>query len=149
MTTPPANIDPAARQRAREQLLSQPERTLGVWRTSRWYGGFWLKAILTLGLWVILIWQQNYITLTTRRVTQRRGSILNVNETSLSIENVTDVTVNRGVFGSIFGYGDINVQTSGSSGAEIAMVAVPDPERLRNLIFDLTDGRLDEVMNAK
>ncbi|MDL1901001.1 PH domain-containing protein [Anaerolineae bacterium CFX9] len=149
MSTPPANIDASARMRAREQLLSQPERTLGIWRTSRWYSGFWFKAIITLGLWVILFWQQNYITLTTRRVTQRRGSILNTNETSLSIENITDVTVNRGPLGTIFGYGDINIQTPGSSGAEISMVAVPNPERLRNLIFDLADGRLDDAQNLR
>ncbi|MGQ9909542.1 MAG: PH domain-containing protein [Candidatus Flexifilum sp.] len=135
------------REAIRAKLLSEPERELGIWRQSRWYGMFWLKTIFTLGLWTLLFWQHNYISLTTRRVTQKRGAWLTTNETSLSLENVTDVTVNKGVFGSIFGYGDISISTAGSSGAEIHGIAIPRPEKLRSLIFDLTDGRLDQAHN--
>lgn len=127
----------------RQRLMQEPERDLGRWHQSKWYSMFWVKSIFTLGLWTLLFWRHNYINLTTRRVTQKRGFWLTSNETSLSIENVTDVTVNKGFFGSILGYGDINISTAGSTSSEISAKAVPQPDRLRDLIFDLSDGRLD------
>lgn len=134
---------PEMRQEVRAKLMSEPERQLGMWRQSRWYGMFWFRTIFTLGLWTLLYWQHNFIQLTSRRVTQRRGMWLTSNETSLAIENVTDVTVNKGLLGSILGYGDISISTAGSSSSEVVAKAIPNPERLRDLIFDLSDGRLD------
>jgi membrane protein YdbS with pleckstrin-like domain len=122
---------------------NEPERALGTWRQSKWRLGFWVRAVFTLSLWYWLVYRQNYIMLTTRRVSQRRGWLLATNETALSIENITDVTVNKGPLGSLFGYGDITIQSPGSSGSEISAIGLADPERLRGLIFDLSDGRLD------
>lgn len=127
----------------KQNANSEPERELGIWRQSKWYGGFWLRTIFTLGLWYVFVYRFNYIHLTTRRVTQRRGHLLVTNETSLSIENITDVTVNKGAMGSIFGYGDMSIQTSGSAGSEVYGKAISDPDKLRRIIFDLSDGRLD------
>lgn len=130
---------------SRERIYEGPERTIGIWRQSKWYGGFWLRTILTLGLWYFLVHKHNYITLTTRRVMQKRGNFITSNETALSIENITDVTINKGPLGSILGYGDVSIQTSGSSASEVSMVAVAGPDKLRNAIFDLLDGRFDET----
>jgi hypothetical protein len=92
-----------------------------------------------------LYYRHNKITLTTRRLTQRRGSILTGNETSMSIENVTNVDVNISLLGRILNYGDITVQSAGSNAAEIQAKRLAAPEKLRESIFDLRDGRLDET----
>ncbi len=123
----------------------QPERVLGKFYTSKWRIGFWLRAILSLSLWYFLSYRHNFIQLTTRRVSQRRGNFLSGNETAMSIENITDVTLNKSLLGGIFGYGDIIIQSPGSSGAEINAVGLANAEQLRNAIFDLRDGRLDET----
>jgi hypothetical protein len=124
--------------------VGSSEREIGVWRRSRLTLGFWWRTIVTLGLYVVLLWRRNQITVTTRRITQRRGNILGGDETSMSIDNVTDVSVDTSPLGAILGYGDITVQSAGSSQAEISFQGLGGAKKLREAIFDLKDGKLDE-----
>jgi membrane protein YdbS with pleckstrin-like domain len=126
-------------------MTQGPEKTIGEWHESKATPRFWLLTIVTLSLYYWLFFRQNVIRLTTRRIVQRRGSIFTQNDTSTSIENVTNVDVNIGFFGRIFGYGDITIQTAGSSGAEIQALRLQRPDKLRDAIFDLRDGKLDEI----
>ena len=63
----------------------EQEREIGVWRRSMMTWGFWWRTIVTLGLYVVLLWRRNQITVTTRRVSQRRGNILGGEETTISL----------------------------------------------------------------
>lgn len=126
-------------------MTTGPEQLVGVWHESKAHLRFWLLTIVTLTLYVWLVYNQNEIRLTTRRVTQKRGNILTSNETSVSLENITNVDVNMSLLGKIFNYGDIAIQTAGSSGAEIEALRLSNPDKLREAIFDLRDGKLDEV----
>jgi hypothetical protein len=121
------------------------EQKIGVWRRSMWTWGFWWRTITTLTLYVWLLWRRNQITVTTRRVSQRRGNILGGEETSLSIHNITDISVDTPPLGAIFGYGDIEVQSAGSSEAEIAFKGLGRVKKLREVLFDLKDGVADEA----
>jgi membrane protein YdbS with pleckstrin-like domain len=123
----------------------QPEKTVGVWHESKASLRFWLLTIVTLSLYYWLNYKHNYILLTTRRLTQHRGNALTSNQESMSLENITDVDVNMSLLGRIFNYGDISVQTAGSSGAEISATRLSNPDKLRDAIFDLRDGKLDET----
>lgn len=122
-----------------------PEKLVGVWHESKAYLPFWLKTILTLSIYYWLDYRHNEIRLTTRRLTQKRGNLFTTSDTSMSIENITDVDVNMSLLGRIFNYGDISIQTPGSSGAEIRAVRLSNPDKLREAIFDLRDGKLDET----
>ena len=126
-------------------MTQGPEKLLGEWHESKASPRFWLLSIITLSLYYWLDYRHNMIRLTTRRVTQRRGNILTHNETSASIENITNVDVNMSLLGRMFNYGDINIQTAGSSGAEIQANRLASPDKLRDAIFDLRDGKLDET----
>ncbi len=121
------------------------EKQLGEWRQSKASVQFWLLAIFTLGLYVVLVYNHNSISLTSRRVTQKRGNILTSNETSISLENITNIDVNISFLGRILGYGDLKIQTAGADTAEINATRLERPEQLREAIFDLRDGRLDET----
>jgi len=123
------------------------ERDIGVWRGSKSNLQYWLWTILTLSLHYWFIYRQNSITLTTRRVTQKRGNILTSSETSLSIDNITNVDVNVSLLGRLFNYGDISIQSAGSDATEILFVRLANPTRLRDIIFDLKDGKYDETKN--
>jgi uncharacterized membrane protein YdbT with pleckstrin-like domain len=93
-----------------------------------------------------VLWHRfNKIILTTRRVTQMRGNIFTQNETTISLQNVTDVTINRSLIGRILGFGDIVIQSAGSASSEINFPGIRDPERLREMIYDLRDGRMDNA----
>jgi membrane protein YdbS with pleckstrin-like domain len=122
-----------------------PEREVGVWHESKASPRFWLLTIVTLSLYYWLVYNHNQIRLTTRRVTQARGNILTSNETSIGLENITNVDVNISALGRIFNYGDIAIQTAGSGGAEIQALRLANPNGLREAIFDLRDGKLDET----
>jgi membrane protein YdbS with pleckstrin-like domain len=131
---------------AKERKMTQgPEKVIGEWHETKATLRFWLLSIFTLSLYYWLFFRHSVIRLTTRRIVQRRGSVFTQNDTSTSIENVTNVDVNISFLGRIFGYGDINIQTAGSSGAEIQAVRLRRPDKLRDAIFDLRDGKLDET----
>ena len=120
------------------------EKLIGHWRLSPASPRFWAHTIPTLGFYFFLLWRKNQITVTTRRVAQRRGNVIGGDETTISLENITDISVNQGILGSIFGYGDITIQSAGSGAAEISFQSLGDVKRLREVIFDMKDGQLDE-----
>lgn len=122
-----------------------PEMFVGVWRRSRWTWGFWWRTLVTLGLYVLLLWRRNQITVTTRRVSQRRGNILGGEETTISLDKITDITLDTPPLGSIFGYGNISIQSAGSTTAEIAFNGLAGAKKLRDVIFDVKDGKFDET----
>jgi hypothetical protein len=122
------------------------ERPVRIFRESKWNVQFWLKSMLTLGLWNLLVYRHNSIELTTRRVIQHRGSILTKNDTSMSIANITDITVNQSFLGRVFSYGDITINSAGANSAEISARRYEAAPLLRDFIYDLRDGRLDEVL---
>ena len=124
--------------------MQSPEKHIAVFRRSPRSWGFWWRTIVTLGIYVLTNWRLNQISLTTRRLTQRRGNILTGNETAMSLERVTDINVNKSLLGSIMGYGDIVIQSAGSDSAEFSFTSLQNPDKLRELIFDVKDGRLDE-----
>ena len=121
-----------------------PERQIGVWHGSKANLQFWLSTIVTLSLYYWLHYRHNAITLTTRRITQKRGNLFTSNETSISITNVTNIDVNISLLGRIFNYGDISIQSAGSDATEIYFNRVSNPTQLREIIFDLKDGKYDE-----
>ena len=135
---------PVPTQNAQSTAMER-EREVGVWRGSKANLQFWLSTIVTLSLFYWLHYRHNAITLTTRRITQMRGSILTSNETSISITNVTNIDVNVSLLGRFFNYGDISIQSAGSDATEIYFVRLADPTRLREIIFDLKDGKYDET----
>ena len=119
------------------------EQFIGIWRESKARPGFWIRAILSLGLWVIIIWRQNYIEVTNMTIHQRRGSIFSGNETTMRVDRVTDIGLNQSFLGGVFNYGDVIIQSAGSAEAEIVMHGVGAPRKLRQVLLDLRDGVLD------
>ncbi|MFP4320890.1 MAG: PH domain-containing protein [Anaerolineales bacterium] len=128
--------------------MAEREETIGVWRRSVWTWGFWWRTIVTLTLYYWILWRRNQITVTTRRISQRRGNILGGDETTLSIVNVTDVSIDTPPLGAVFGYGNIEVQSAGSNEAEITFNGLGRARKLREVIFDLKDGTPDEAAKS-
>lgn len=127
-----------------EKRNSDKEVEIGTWYRSRLTLSFWTRTIFTLGIYYLTLWRWNSIKVTNRRITQRTGNLLGGEEVSLGIDDITDVTLNVPPMGAIFGYGDIVVQSAGSSGAEIAFKGLGRAKQLRNDLYDLQDGHLDE-----
>lgn len=121
----------------------QEEVIIAEFRRSTRTAGFWIRTIFTLGLYWLLLWRRNVITVTSRRVIQRTGNIIGGEETAMQIKNITDVSVKTAVIEAILGYGRIEIQSAGSSGPEISFQGIAKPHKLKDLIFDLQDGKYD------
>ncbi len=129
--------------------MSQREEIIAEFRRSTRTLGFWWRTILTLGLYVVILWRRNVITVTNRRIIQRTGNIIGGEETSMQVARITDVTVRTNAWGSIMGYGLVEIQSAGSSGAEIRFDGIAKPHKLKDLIFDLQDGVVDGGPHAE
>ena len=145
----------------------ETEKVIGVWHESKAHFRFWVMCIITLSLYYWIVYKHNNISVTTHRVTQKLGNAINSNEVSLSLEAITDVDVNVSLLGRMFGYGDISIQTAGSASAEILALQkgvgstaphglagsasaeiiaehLASPTTLRDAIFNLRDGNVNE-----
>ncbi|MCI0714257.1 MAG: PH domain-containing protein [Chloroflexi bacterium] len=121
---------------------SREEVVISQYRRSVWTGGFWWRMIVTLGLYLYL-WNRNKITLTNRRIVERRGGILGGEEISLNLARITDIRVKTGPLGAILKHGLFEVQSAGSDSAEISFEGLSHPHKLKDQIYDLQDGSLD------
>jgi uncharacterized membrane protein YdbT with pleckstrin-like domain len=81
-------------------------------RTTVWTLGFWLKTIVTLGIYLFW-WSATTLTVTDRRVTWRSG-LFNRDERIIPLQQVQDVSVSRGFFGQLLGYGTISIESAGA-----------------------------------
>lgn len=133
------------RAQARRQSADQREVEVGIWRRSTWTLHFWSRTIMTLGFYWLTYYQWNYIRVTNRRVTQHNRDFLGGNQTSVAIGEITDVSIDIPPMGDIFQYGHIKIQTAGTNKAEISFTRLHAARQLRDVIFDLQDGTLDEV----
>lgn len=123
--------------------VGQREEKVAEFRRSVWHIGFWVRTILTLTLYYWILWRRNKITLTTRRVVQRKGNVIGGEEVSINLDRIQDIRVRTGVAGTVFRFGLIEIQSSGSGQAEISFDGLNRPHKLKEMIYDLQDGQLD------
>ena len=125
------------------------ETTIGVWKGSKANLHFWARTILTLSLYYWFVYLYNDITLTTLRVTQRRGSLLQSKEGTLSVDSITDVSVRVSFLGEIFRYGDVQILTAGSRQSEIGFYRLENPNGLREAVFAVRNGQPVPAIDVK
>lgn len=120
---------------------TDPERIVGQFRRSIYTFGFWWRTLFTFGLYPLVIWPRNTVTLTNRRLMQRTWSLVASREVWINIEHVTDVRLRITPLGQLFGFGDISIQSfAGSHNAEIIFAGLDGAARLRDMIFRLQDA---------
>ena len=102
---------------------------------------FWFKAIFSLGLW-LLWWRNNYLGLTKRSIVRHSG-LFTREERAVPLSQVQDVSISYGIVRRLLGHGDIRIETAGSSGTEIVMKNVNDPEAFRAKVFEMIDEFYD------
>ncbi|MEA3376659.1 MAG: PH domain-containing protein [Chloroflexota bacterium] len=109
------------------------EETLVRTRESWLSLAFWLKLILTLGLYFFR-WLGKRLIVTDRRVIWREGLLGGI-ERSVPLEQVQDITIHRGLFGRILGYGNVHIETAGGSATEVVAKNMRRPEAVRDAIL--------------
>lgn len=109
------------------------ETTIIRKRTTVWTWGFWLKTIVTLGIYLFW-WAANTLTVTDRRVTWRSG-LFNKDERTIPLGQVQDVSVSCGFFGQLLGYGTIRIESAGGPETEIVATNIAGPDAVRDAII--------------
>jgi uncharacterized membrane protein YdbT with pleckstrin-like domain len=102
-------------------------------RTTVWTWGFWLKTIVTLGIYLFW-WSATTLTVTNRSVTWRSG-LFNKDERTIPMQQVQDVSVSRGFFGQLLGYGTIFIESAGGPETEIIATNIAGPDAVRDAIM--------------
>jgi hypothetical protein len=123
--------------------MAEQEKILAHFRRSKWTGGFWWRTLVSLGFYWAVIWRRNQITLTNRRLVERRGSVLGGDEVSVNLNRITDIRVKTSALGALLKYGLFEVQSAGTDQAEVTFNGLAHPHKLKDMIYDLQDGSLD------
>lgn len=99
---------------------------------------FWYLFTLTLAYRYYLYWYYNVFIVTNQRVIDLDfDSLLSSNTSGTSNKNIEDVSVSQSnVFGNIFGFGDVAIQTAGAK-REFELMNVPHPSIIQDAILDL------------
>jgi uncharacterized membrane protein YdbT with pleckstrin-like domain len=101
-----------------------------------------VAAAAFLGLWAIVVWlrwTEDALTVTDQRVILEEG-VLQRTSRVIPLDRVQDVSTTQTLLGRILGYGSVEIDAAGASGAErFAYVAAP--ELLRDQVFVLTERR--------
>ena len=98
---------------------------------------FWFKTIFSLGIW-LLWWRSNYLALTKRSIVRHTG-VFNREERAVPLNQVQDISISHGIVRRILGHGDIRIETAGSSGTEIIMHNIDNPEEFRARTLEQID----------
>lgn len=99
----------------------------GLWLLVMWIGAFNTFTRYYLNMWVIT---------TTRIVYIHQHGFFSREVSSFLLVRVQDVTTEvHGLFGTLLGYGTLNVETAGDSSKDFKMTGIPNPTTLRDLIM--------------
>jgi membrane protein YdbS with pleckstrin-like domain len=105
-------------------------------------------VLLSLFVWVVplLAWLGRNYTITTRRIVLRSGFLVRVRQ-ELMHSRGYDVTVRKGALQSMFGSGDVEI----NSGLDRPVVLrdVPDADLVQAALHDLMDGSLQAGGRAR
>ena len=111
----------------------------GAARDLRW---FVLGAVVLLFLVFVdiqwIVWRSETYTITDQRVILKRGVIGRFSR-SIGMSRVQDVTTSQRLFGRMFGYGTVEIESAGKDGAEV-LTYVPRPAQFRNILFERLHG---------
>ena len=115
-------------------------------------GGFTLIAFcrifVTLAILLVMIvlsldWWFNRLYLTNYRVIKERG-IIGKSYTSLWLVKIQDLTCRLTVWGRLFGFGDLFIESAGTYG-QVPFKGFPEPQKIKGLIEEQIEGLLDKL----
>jgi hypothetical protein len=113
--------------------------------------GWVVVVLVVLGLawfgWQVLVWQNEQFVLTNRRVLRLTG-VLNKTVMDSSLEKINDAVLTESVFGRIFGFGDLEIQTASESGIDRLRMLRDAPGFKRAMLDSKHDLEL-ELSGAK
>lgn len=97
------------------------------------FGIHWLKGIFS----PLRLLSQKLVVYRTKVVFQT--GIFSKEERLIPISKITDLRVTKGCIAGIMGFGNLFIETAGTSTTEIAVLDIDNPDYARDLILHLID----------
>ena len=101
--------------------------------------------------WEYINWRDDYFVITTQRVVHiERTGPFSTQQEETSLDNIQDIyEVQPGLAANVLGYGNLILQSAGET-IQIDMSYVPEPHRLRQLVFrQIERSRAREVLRTQ
>jgi len=108
-----------------------------VWRIS---AGAAFGAGALWALWRYLDWKLDLWAVTSQRVIDESG-VLTTRSVDSPLETINNVATQQSVFGRLFGFGRIDIQSAAEHGA-VEIGGIARPEALRDAILEMKERRL-------
>ena len=97
---------------------------------------FWGVVAGPVFFWYWVDWQNDYYIVTTQRVVHIERELLRATTTDVvPIEQVQNVEVRRGPWGTLFGYGHVRIATAAAAGRVMELSFVRESEAFQQAIF--------------
>lgn len=96
-------------------------------------------------IWEHLVWKNQMVVMTDRRVLQMSG-VLNKDVSDSLLEKLNDVKTEQSLLGRIFGYGDVTLLTASELGAN-TLRTIDDPLGFKRAMLQ-AKGALDEELRG-
>jgi uncharacterized membrane protein YdbT with pleckstrin-like domain len=80
------------------------------------------------------LWRKNTVYVITTQALYAKSGVLSRDVQRIDFGKVQNITYTQGLFGTQFGYGNVDVSTAGSSGVEMRFTSVPDPKAVADRI---------------
>lgn len=75
--------------------------------------------------------------------------VFSKHNTSIYMEHIRSVDVNKSFMGMLMGYGDLLIGTSGTGENNIKMVEIDTPQDIQQLILDIRDGKFQQEQRER
>lgn len=117
-------------------------------------------SLILVGIPIIVsayLWRENTVYVITNRALYAKSGVLSRDVQRIDFGKVQNITYTQGVFGTQFGYGNVDISTAGSSGVEMRFTSIPDPKAVADRVkarvrddeapeADDTDAVLDDIL---
>jgi len=117
--------------------LEEGEEVLWSSRAHKYslYVGMVFGALFLLvgSLFAWLSYRNTHYVVTNKRIYAKRGT-LSRNVKTVDFDKVQNINYTQSALGAQFGYGNVEISTAGSSGAEVTFRSIPDPADVQELI---------------
>lgn len=89
---------------------------------------------------LVYVWIRNVDFVVTNRRCYRKRGILSRDVLAVGFETVENSSYEQGVFGTLFDFGTVAVDTAGSGGVEMTFWRVDDPQSVQRVVLDQRDA---------
>lgn len=100
------------------------------------------SALITLGLWALVLRYGTKYIITTERAYSRHG-LIGRRETFVTLEEVREVGMNQSAVQRVIGHGSVTFATAGTGTPEVVFSGVANPTTVREQIPDKGHERPD------